>query len=505
MKPTETIRNFSREPNQKSNKRKKIIDQAIALFENDEFFKSDTNEAYISLSSFEFRKNIRVGSGEFIDYFYYQYQQIHNQHLSSAYIKDIAQAVSSICKHEGKKYSLHNRMVYKSNEIYIDLGTDDWRVLKINCDGISYPPQIPIKFIRYRGMNPLPLPDVENADITALKSILNIDSDETWRLYLIFILQSYYKGPYIFINLVGTKGTAKTWTTNVLRNIIDPRVDESRSMPEKIRDAAIQAQNQFLLAFDNISKVSTKMSDFFCRLSAGGGHAERMMYKDDDEKIFFSKRPMLINGINNNILKTDLADRFITINLPKVQERASEEELRKKLDNSLPIILGGIYKCLSHMLQSETTISELPRMADAINFVTKAEKYLGLNHGDFLNTFNKNQISTEKELAENNILITSIEKFLKQRHNFSFRGQSSELFTSLCKLRNEDELRSHFWPKAPNMLTRMLNEYESLLLSIGISYTPAVKTNGSDSKKVLKLEILNKEVSPVINDSDLPF
>ena len=46
----------------------------------------------------------------------------------------------------------------------------------------------------------------------------------------------------------------------------------------------IWAQNSHIVALDNLSKFPQWLSDAMCRLATGGGHSERALYHDDEEK-----------------------------------------------------------------------------------------------------------------------------------------------------------------------------------------------------------------------------
>ena len=59
----------------------------------------------------------------------------------------------------------------------------------------------------------------------------------------------------------------------------------------------IAATNGWVVALDNLSHLSTWLSDALCRLATGGGFSTRELYTHDEEKLFDAQRPVILNGI----------------------------------------------------------------------------------------------------------------------------------------------------------------------------------------------------------------
>src|SRR5512146_2472226 len=97
---------------------------------------------------------------------------------------------------------------------------------------------------------------------------------------------------------------------------IDPNAAPVRTAPREERDLFIAAGNGHLLAFDNLSDLPAWVSDALCRLASGGSFAVRQLYTDRDEVLFQAARPIIPNGIEDIIIRPDLADRAIFLTLP---------------------------------------------------------------------------------------------------------------------------------------------------------------------------------------------
>ena len=100
----------------------------------------------------------------------------------------------------------------------------------------------------------------------------------------------------------------------------------------------VAANNSHLLAFDNLSGLPAWLSDALCRIASGGSFAVRQLYTDDEEVLFKAARPTLLNGIEDIIGRSDLADRAIFLTLGPIAEeqRRSETELWREFELARP-------------------------------------------------------------------------------------------------------------------------------------------------------------------------
>ena len=92
------------------------------------------------------------------------------------------------------------------------------------------------------------------------------------------------QGPYAILAVNGEAGTAKSSACRYLRALVDPNVVALRSLPKEDKDLWVGADNCFVMAFDNVSKIDDWLSDSFCRLAHGGGMTVRTLYRDRDEE-----------------------------------------------------------------------------------------------------------------------------------------------------------------------------------------------------------------------------
>jgi hypothetical protein len=102
-------------------------------------------------------------------------------------------------------------------------------------------------------MLPLPVPD---GSIEALNSFLNRPSRSDFVLIVAWLLAALRpRGPYPLLAISGEQGSAKTVLCKLLKALVDPNAAPVRALSRKQRELTIAANNGFLLAFDNLSRL----------------------------------------------------------------------------------------------------------------------------------------------------------------------------------------------------------------------------------------------------------
>jgi hypothetical protein len=225
-----------------------------------------------------------------------------------------------------------------------------------------------VRFRRPSGMLPLPVPR-QGGSIESLNPFLNLASRDDFVLVVAWLLAALRSGgPYPLLAISGEQGSAKTVLSKLLKALIDPNAASVRSLSREERELMIAANNSYLLAFDNLSTLPVWLSDALCRLASGGSFAVRRLYTDDEEVLFKAARPILLNGIEEVISRSDLGDRAIFLTLAPIGEaqRCPESKLWREFEIARPHILGALLDAVVHGLRALGLLhlDRLPRMAD---------------------------------------------------------------------------------------------------------------------------------------------
>jgi putative DNA primase/helicase len=388
----------------------------------------------------------------------------------------------------------------QSGEIYVDLGNPKWNAVRITAEGWSLPEVHPIMFRRPVGTAALPVP-VEGGSISELRSFLNLEDDDQWVLTVAWLLGALRPtGPYPLCILEGSHGSAKSTTTRVLRQLIDPNASPVRSEPANQRDLMISAANSHLLALDNLSYVPNWLSDALCRLATGGGFATRKLYSDDEEKLFEAMRPVLLNGIDLGVDRGDLLDRAIVLSLPVISgsSRETESKFWRRFEEAQPRILGSLYDLVAYGLrrQSSVNLPDLPRMADFASFVTAIEPAVGWQEGTFLDAHSRNRSEANAVALEDSSLAEPIVRIADAG---PWEGTATDL---RLKLIDESVYDSggvqRSYPSTAKETANVVRRLAPGLAQIGVE-VQFKRSAGNDSKRIITIRRRFHEMASPIN------
>jgi hypothetical protein len=384
--------------------------------------------------------------------------------------KDIDEALLSLDAEAstGPVYSAAVRVAGHDGKLYIDLGDAQWHAVEIDAEGYRVIANPPVKFLRSRGMLPLPWPEA-GGTIDGLREFVNLASEEDFRLFAGAMLAALSPiGPYPVLMLIGEQGTAKTTMAKLYRNIVDPNVAPTRSMPSSEQDLYIGSQNSWAQCFDNLSGLRGSMADALCRIATGGGFSTRELYTNDDEVLIQVTRPVMINGIPLASERPDLLDRSIVIILPVIapNRRRTEREFWASFTKAHPKIFGALLTALSAAIRNadRVHIEEMPRMADFAKFMAAAEEGFGWEPGSFLEAYMDSHTRSMTDVAGNDPIVVAISEALTSGGPI-IDTTATKL---LQKLNNfVGHQRPHGWPRQPNHLTKALRRLAPAMRKMG--------------------------------------
>jgi len=368
----------------------------------------------------------------------------------------------------GAEHVVYTRVAHLGHTIFLDLADEGWRCVEITAGGWRVLNKAPVKFRRARGMLALPTP-LTGGTLEDLRLFFPHLDGEGWTLVAAWLVATLSSGPFPDLVLQGEQGSGKTTLARVLRRVVDPNVADLRPEPRDNRDLIIAATNGYIVALDNMSKVTAELSDALCRLATGGGFGTRELYSDDEEKLFDTMRPAIINGITDVAGRSDLIDRSLIINIPQMTEdqRRPEARLWAEFEAMQPYILGALLGTVACALENRVNVKlgRLPRMADFAIWVVAAEPALGWDDGTFINAYNANRSAANGLALESSPVVPFIRRLVELG---SWTGTSTDLLKRLNGLADDRVQRLKSWPKAGNTLSGILRRLAPNLRADGI-------------------------------------
>lgn len=330
---------------------------------------------------------------------------------------------------EGKKVKDFIRVGGKVGELYIDIGNDTNDAWKISADGITRVPGGPTHFRLLRGAGMLPLvePDLTTPAselVPLLRNFIKAPEEELVLLVAWLLGSLRPEGPYPVLTISGEQGSGKSTILRLLRRIVDPHALDMRTPPEDQRDLQAMVRNSFVLAFDNVSFISNKMSDALCVISTGtGAQGGRALYTNAEESAVRVCRPIAMNGIPDVIERGDLVDRSIHVHLPRIdpKDRRDDYEFWQLFNSLHGKLLGALMNAALIATQNyrSVVLEEKPRMSAFAVWVVAAETALGWKPGNFMSIYTNNRTAAETQMLEFHGLASALMRLMEERKEFS--------------------------------------------------------------------------------------
>ena len=225
---------------------------------------------------------------------------------------------------------------------YYDLTNQKWEIVKIASNGweVVKNNEIPL-FKRYENNSKAQVyPSSTSTDEQNNKEyfdqffkLFNLRNSKDLLLLSVYIVSLFIPEiPKVILVISGNGGGAKTTTFKLIKDIVDPSSVDILSFNKNINDLIQILEHHYVNFFDNVSFVSTELSDLLCRAVTGSGYLKRALYTDDSDVSYNFKRCIGINGINIVTTRADLVDRSLSLRVERIPEdkRKKEEEIKRR-------------------------------------------------------------------------------------------------------------------------------------------------------------------------------
>lgn len=381
--------------------------------------------------------------------------------------------------YEGEEHEVHTRLAGWGGRVYLDLARPDWLVVEVGPEGWRVIPahEAPVRFRRGRHQKPLPLPE-RGGSLAPLLDLLPLQERRDAALVLGWLVGALSpRGPYPILVLAGAKGAGKSTAARLLKALVDPQEAPLRAEPKDVEALMVAAKASWVLAYDNLSKVPTWLSDALCRLSTGGGLGKRELYTDSEEHVLEAQRPVILTGIGFGLLRDDLADRVMMVNLERLEDgaRRPERELWAAFEQAHPKVLGALLDAVALALRRweevRAAMPSLPRLADWAIWAEAAAPALGLEAGEVVQAFYAVQAGLNQDLLDNDPVAQAILLLTAdwpEGHRAVYTA--SELLAALEEAMGlkEARVKPEGWPRTPAGLGKHLPRVQTALRGVGV-------------------------------------
>lgn len=472
-----------------------LLDLAADL----ELWHDADGNAYATVSVAGHSENHLIKERAFRSWITHQFWLRYKKVPGTQALQDALGVLAGIAAYEGRQHPVAVRVAEMPDAIYIDLASDDWRVVKVTADGWELIHDPPVRFVRKRAMRPLPTP-TRGGSVEELRRFVNVREERDFVLLVAWLLAALRgRGPYPVLALYGEQGSCKSTGQRMLRALVDPNRSPLRSAPKDERDLIIAASNSHVLCLDNLSHIRDWLSDALCRLSTGGGFSTRELYTDDKEVIFEATRPAMLNGITDVATRPDLLDRSLIAHLMPLAEadRRPEDELWQEFNEAAPRIFGALLDAMVAGLANfaEVKLDRLPRMADFAKWVVACERGLGWTPGTFMDAYMGSRDAANESAIEGSSIGCPLVSFMEGRQAFS--GTATEIMEAIEERLPKDRSGAvklpAGWPRSPRSFSGELRRVAPNLRAKGIDVRIGGHTNRGT---LITLERAGRTLSP---------
>ncbi|MDO8660052.1 MAG: hypothetical protein Q7K54_05670 [Candidatus Parcubacteria bacterium] len=500
----ENIEKEEKKTEEKEDKRERTSqsDQLVKLIENTEgieLFHDDLNEPHIRININGHCENWRCRSKQFKRYLSSLYWNSYKKAPNTDAINTALGVIEAKACFDGNKFELFNRVAWLNDSLWYDLTNNNWQAVKINSEKWEIVHEPPILFKHYNHQK-LQITPEKNGSIDEIFKFINIQNENHRILLRVYIVSSFIPDfPHPILCLYGSQGSAKSTLSRLLKMLIDPSAFGVTDFPKDGMELAQKLHNQWFSFFDNVSYLSGNTSDILCRAVTGAGVSKRELYTDGDDIIYHIKRPIGLNGINLIINKPDLLERSLLIELQEIpdDQRKAEKEIMEEFEKCLPKILGSIFDILSKALKIRPAIKlkSMPRMADFALWGCAITEALGYDQNRFSEAYNENINKQNDEALYENPVAMALTNFMEDKEIWT--GTSTKLLSEIKLIAQNLKIEEKTLPKAPNALSRILNQIKPNLKKIGIEI---IKEDGK--QRILVIQKTKNNIVNIVDDAN---
>lgn len=485
----------------------KVVDRIVG----DKFiklFKDEHGDPFIAPNG-DGTEVYSIGSNSFNDWLYpFVMKEFDRQVLIREQAKDVSDNLCAYAKYFGDgeyRLSLRNHRDECGN-IWYDLGREAVKITPTGWSAEAYPPII---FTRFQDCQKKQVMPKAGGDIWDLFKFINVKNDYDRLLIIAFAVVALI--PEVnkpILSLSGQAGSGKTEASKTLKAILDPTVPLVASLGDKTDELDRMAQTNAVMSFDNLSSLSNRMSDHWCKLATGLGVRIKKYYITSEYITFEAIRPIIANGISQTLIQSDVLNRAIPVELSPIEKRIDDQEFRARFEQEKPHLLGALFDVLSRAMGIFPKVPERnwPRMASFAKWGWAITESLdGYSGDDFIEALTRIAKVQHDEAIEANPIAYTIMLYMNDKGEW--RGTSSELLreleepTMMVGSNSDDEkyrlevskyLHSPYWPKDARSTSVALRKVVPDLKSVGIEVELDIRENNRRIIRISNPEMIHK-------------
>jgi hypothetical protein len=266
--------------------------------------------------------------------------------------------------------------------------------------------------------------------------------------------------------------------------------------------------HNYVCYYENVSDIPKKVSDALCRGVTGDAFSKRELFTDDEDVIYSFRRCIGINGVNLGAEESDLIDRGLILELEPIpkDKRRKLQDIWREFEEIRPKLLGYIFDTLSKVLKVVSNggiaseMKSYPRFADFAEIGEIISRCMNYRDGEFTKAYDDNINLQSEETINAHVVGNVTKQFVDDRQGQLWEGTWTELLEELKAVADNLHINTTYqnrsWPKAPNSLSRRINEVRPNLRELGIVIEKGFTDQTKRSKDVKIWRISSEPSEP---------
>lgn len=398
--------------------------------------------------------------------------------------KYIDNAILNQCEVE-----VSTRLSGTADELVYFLANSNHEVVRVDKTGFEIIDRVDdYHFVKTASMKPQVKPKSGKDLLEVLSPFLNMD-DNMKLLFCVNLVQEFLCDASRFLAIISSpQGSGKSTFTKMWKKIVDPSRAVATALPNSDDELKNHLANNFMVNFDNTTKVSNQISNTLCGAITGSTFAKRELYTTHNECLLTLHNIVVLNGIDIIPDQSDLLERSILFRLNKLtgSNRKTEKELEAEFDEALPYILGAVFDTLVKYFQIKDSVQVkgTHRMYGAYLECYIIAEALG-KADEFLEAFQSNMKELQTDYISANPIVSVINSYMDALGQKQRKGKVSDIYNEVIKFADKNN-----FPKAPHAFSRAINAEIDNLKAAGY----AVKISENRNCSIISIKRITENV-----------
>lgn len=371
------------------------------------------------------------------------------------------------------------RMAEHEGAIIIDLADTTGRCLRVDAAGWQILPRSPVPFRRTTPTAPLPAPTTADGWnlLQWIEAVFNVEEADRplMAAWIVAALMPAVEHPILYV--AGEQGSSKSTLTARLGELIDPGPARTQRPPLNEEEWAPLVAQTYLVPLDNVSGMPAWFSDALCRAVTGDASYRRVLYTTADVQVLRSRNVVILNGIELDSIRGDLASRTVRVELHTLEgHHQRRRDLDRQWSEQRPAMLAAALDALVLVLAALPNVADDERTHRLEDFRRVVAAFDQVFSTAAVDTFWEKAADLNEAVIESSTVAAMIEGLLRDG---DWSGTASELLGELGKA---DRLPRDF-PKSANSLGARLKRDAPALRAAGILVEKGHTGSGKSKKR----------------------